>query len=138
MRLHLEAMGVHEPEASSVLKTLSGGLKSRVVLAAAVWSSPHLVCLDEPTNFLDNNTLNALVEALTNFKGAVVVISHNQEFVDKVAQECWLLEDGCLTVRPAGMPLDTACNGGARKSESMQSERAGAVEETGKVERVKI
>jgi ATPase subunit of ABC transporter with duplicated ATPase domains len=137
-------MGVHEPEASSVLKTLSGGLKSRVVLAAAVWSSPHLVCLDEPTNFLDKNTLNALVEALTNFKGAVVVISHNQEFVDKVAQECWLLQDGCLTVTPAGTPLDT-CNGGAHESESTQSEsestqseRAGAVEKTGKVERVKI
>jgi len=129
-------MGVHEPEASSVLKTLSGGLKSRVVLAAAVWSWPHLVCLDEPTNFLDNNTLNALVEALTNFKGAVVVISHKQEFVDKVAQECWLLQDGCLTVTPAGTPNRRERE--HAESENMQSERAGAVEKTGKVERVKI
>ena len=53
-------------------------------IAAAMWTRPHLICLDEPTNFLDKETFNGLVRALKNFKGAVLTISHNQEFVEQV------------------------------------------------------
>ena len=57
--------------------------RSRLVLAAAMWSKPHLLALDEPTNYLDNDTLAALTHALKSFKhGGVIVISHNVKFVN--------------------------------------------------------
>ena len=59
----------------------SGGQKARLVLAAALWTRPHLIALDEPTNYLDNDTLAALTAALVAFKGAVVVVSHHASFV---------------------------------------------------------
>ena len=57
------------------------------------------VCADEPTNFLDKETFNALVRALKSFKGCVLTISHNQEFVDQVASDKWTLENGIMTVQ---------------------------------------
>lgn len=59
------------------IKGMSGGQKCRLVLAAAVWTRPHVIALDEPTNYLDNETLNALTSALKRFKGAILVISHH-------------------------------------------------------------
>ena len=56
---------------------MSGGQKCRLVLAASIWTKPHLIALDEPTNYLDNETLNALTIALQKFKGAILVISHH-------------------------------------------------------------
>eukprot|EP00802_Teleaulax_amphioxeia_P007914 Tamp_07922.p1 GENE.Tamp_07922~~Tamp_07922.p1 ORF type:complete len:660 (+),score=185.71 Tamp_07922:97-1980(+) len=99
IRLHLENYGILDDLATSKLKGFSGGQKSRVVIAAAMWTRPHLICLDEPTNFLDKETFNALVRALKNFKGAVLTISHNQEFVEQVASEKWTLANGCMSVQ---------------------------------------
>ena len=64
-----------------------------------MWTRPHLICLDEPTNFLDKETFNGLVRALKNFKGAVLTISHNQDFVEQVASEKWTLEGGRMAVQ---------------------------------------
>ena len=61
-----------------------------------MWSKPHLIALDEPTNYLDNDTLAALTKALRDFKGGVVVISHNQAFIDSVCNEVWRVEDGTV------------------------------------------
>ena len=61
-------------------------MRHYVYETAAMWTRPHLICLDEPTNFLDKETFNGLVRALKNFKGAVLTISHNQEFVDQVPE----------------------------------------------------
>ncbi len=71
-------MHTHSLAQSGRIKGMSGGQKCRLVLAAAVWTCPHLIALDEPTNYLDNETLNALTVALKKFKGAVIVISHHQ------------------------------------------------------------
>ena len=63
---------------------------------------PHVICLDEPTNYLDNDTLAALTQALKNFKGAVVTISHNEAFVQEIVNEKWVVADGeitCVQVR---------------------------------------
>ena len=60
------------------------------VLAAACWKRPHLIALDEPTNFLDKDTVNALVAAIRSFKGAVLVISHHPDFVSQVEIERFL------------------------------------------------
>ena len=76
----------------------------RLVLAAAFWSKPHLIALDEPTNYLDNDTVAALTLALKNFKGAVVTISHNENFIAEISNEKWIVENGkiaCVMLRDA-------------------------------------
>ena len=80
---------------------LSGGQKVKVVLGAGLWNLPHLVILDEPTNFLDRDSLGALAMAIKEFKGGIFMISHNSEFYDALCPEKWILESGRLTVMGA-------------------------------------
>ncbi|CAM9581106.1 unnamed protein product [Chrysoparadoxa australica] len=81
------------------LSALSGGQKVKVVLAAAMWNQPHILILDEPTNYLDRESLGALAGAITEFEGGVVIISHNNEFVKHVCPEEWVMETGHLTTK---------------------------------------
>ena len=76
--------------------SLSGGQKVKVVLAAAMWGQPHLVILDEPTNYLDRDSLAALAGAIKTFEGGVVLISHNRDFVEHVCKTLWIMADGVL------------------------------------------
>merc|ERR1711907_594759 len=89
---HLALIGL-EPELAShtKLSQLSDGEKVKAVLGACMWMSPHVVVFDEATNSLSWDSLVALVAALKEFKGGVVVISHNQAFVDEVCNEIWLM-----------------------------------------------
>merc|ERR1719498_1646693 len=80
---------------------LSGGQKVKVVLGAGLWNLPHLVILDEPTNFLDRDSLGALASAIKEFKGGIFMISHNAEFYEALCPEKWILESGRLTVMGA-------------------------------------
>ena len=80
---------------------LSGGQKVKVVLGAGLWNLPHLVILDEPTNFLDRDSLGALASAIKEFKGGIFMISHNSEFYEALCPEKWILESGRLTVMGA-------------------------------------
>ena len=84
---HLEDFGIDSTLAHGKVKQMSGGQRCRLVLAAALWSMPHVICLDEPTNYLDNDTLAALTKALKDFKGAVVTVSENEAFVDAISNE---------------------------------------------------
>merc|ERR1719191_1863517 len=77
----------HQPLAS-----LSHGQRVKVVICAACWQNPHIIILDEPTNYLDRDGLGALVKGLADFKGGVVIISHNVEFTDSVCQQKWIME----------------------------------------------
>jgi len=61
-----------------------------------MWQNPHVVILDEPTNYLDRDGLGALVEGLHEYQGGVVIISHNEEFCNKVCQQKWIMEAGRL------------------------------------------
>ncbi len=67
---------------------LSGGQKVKVVLAAALWNCPHILILDEPTNYLDRDSLAALAGAIKNFDGGVVMITHNNQFCSAGAPKC--------------------------------------------------
>merc|ERR1712185_323207 len=94
---HLEDFGIVMEVAHGKIRQMSGGQRQRLVICAAFWSKPHLIALDEPTNYLDNDTLAALTQALKNFKGAVVTVSHNEAFVAEISNEKWIVEDGGIT-----------------------------------------
>ena len=80
------------------IRRLSGGQKVKLVLAAAMWNRPHILILDEPTNYLDREALGALTQAIKSFGGGVVIISHNSEFTDTICTEKWVVRDGqCFT-----------------------------------------
>jgi len=94
---HLADFGVPAEFAThNNLRSLSAGQKVKIVLAAAMWQNPHILVIDEPTNYLDRDALGALTEAIDNWKGGVVVISHNLAFCDKVATEKWIMDAGYL------------------------------------------
>ncbi|KAG0197180.1 translational elongation factor EF-1 alpha [Mortierella sp. NVP41] len=80
------------------IKGLSGGQKVKVVLAAAMWLNPHILVLDEPTNYLDRDSLGALTEALREFGGGVVIISHHRDFTEAICTETWSINAGELAV----------------------------------------
>jgi elongation factor 3 len=61
-----------------------------------MWQNPHLVILDEPTNYLDRDGLGALTKAIDEYEGGVIIISHNREFANAVSQEKWIMEQGRL------------------------------------------
>merc|ERR1719506_1146483 len=73
---------------------ISGGQKVKVVLAACMWMEPHVVILDEPTNFLDRDSLGALATAIKNYAGGVIIISHQREFYSALCPEVWSVVDG--------------------------------------------
>merc|ERR1712045_838346 len=103
---HLGDFGV-DPESAShtQINQLSGGMKVKVVLAASMWQNPHVLILDEPTNYLDRDGLGALVLAIKDYKGGVLIISHNKEFCDGVATEKWIMQGGRLRIE--GESVDT-------------------------------
>eukprot|EP01033_Poteriospumella_lacustris_P007241 gene7244-5213_t len=78
---------------------LSGGQKVKVVLAASMWNQPHILILDEPTNYLDRDSLGALAGAIEEYEGGVVIISHNNEFVSTLCPEEWVMDAGHLTTK---------------------------------------
>lgn len=73
---------------------LSGGQRVKVVLAACSWQRPHLIVLDEPTNYLDRDSLGALSKALKSFEGGVIIITHSAEFTKNITEEVWAVVDG--------------------------------------------
>jgi len=99
IRKEIEAHGANfgldaELISHSRMRGLSGGQRVKVVLAACTWQRPHLIVLDEPTNYLDRDSLGALSKALKAFEGGVVIISHNAEFTESLTSEVWSVLDG--------------------------------------------
>lgn len=96
---HLDNFGLEAQFSQhSKIGMLSGGQKVKIVLGACMWNLPHVVILDEPTNFLDRDSLGALSGAIKTFKGGLLLISHNEEFYKEICPEKWLLDSGNLTV----------------------------------------
>ena len=80
----------------SRIRGLSGGQKVKLVLAACTWQRPHLIVLDEPTNYLDRDSLGALSKALKSFEGGVIIITHSAEFTKDLTEEVWAVQDGMM------------------------------------------
>jgi len=94
---HLKQFGLSAESASHTqIHSLSGGQKVKVVLGGSMWQNPHILVLDEPTNYLDRDGLGALTLALKEWDGGVIIISHNKEFCNAVATEKWIMQAGRL------------------------------------------
>ena len=103
-RAQLARFGLDADRADTLISACSGGEKARLLLALCTREAPHLLILDEPTNHLDIDAREALVKALADFAGAVVLITHDPHLVELVADRLWLVADGL--VRPFEGDLD--------------------------------
>ena len=105
LRAILGGFGIGAEQADTEVGRLSGGQKARLSLLLATIDAPHLLILDEPTNHLDIESREALVEALTAYSGAVVLVSHDMHLLSLVADRLWLVKGGRVT--PYDDDLDT-------------------------------
>ncbi|MCF8512601.1 MAG: ABC-F family ATP-binding cassette domain-containing protein [Rhodobacteraceae bacterium] len=97
LRARLASFGLMADQAETVVGRLSGGQKARLSLLLATIDAPHLLILDEPTNHLDIESREALVEALTEYSGAVILVSHDMHLLSLVADRLWLVKGGAVT-----------------------------------------
>ena len=104
LRARLAAGGIGADIATTEVGRLSGGQKTRMSLLLAALDAPQMIILDEPTNHLDIESRDALVEALTEYGGAVILVSHDPHLVELVADRLWLVKDG--RVRPFEDDMD--------------------------------
>src|ERR1043166_3365933 len=98
------SIGFSGLNADKKVEKLSGGEKARLMLGLATFGGPHSLILDEPTNHLDIDSRTALIEAINDYSGAVILVSHDRHLLDACADRLWLVADG--KVRPFGGDLD--------------------------------
>ncbi|WP_299816332.1 ABC-F family ATP-binding cassette domain-containing protein [uncultured Jannaschia sp.] len=96
LRARLASFGLGVDQADTLVGKLSGGQKARLSLLLATLDAPHMLILDEPTNHLDIESREALVEALTAYTGAVVLVSHDMHLLSLVADRLWLVKGGTV------------------------------------------
>ncbi len=104
LRARLGALGFGIEKADTKAGNLSGGEKARLLFALAAFREPHMLILDEPTNHLDVDSREALIQALNEYEGAVILISHDRHLIDACADRLWLVADG--TVAPYEGDMD--------------------------------
>ncbi|MDO5369257.1 ABC-F family ATP-binding cassette domain-containing protein [Paracoccus sp. (in: a-proteobacteria)] len=97
LRARLAGFGLMEAQAETKVRALSGGQKARLSLLLATIDAPHLLVLDEPTNHLDIESREALTEALNDYTGAVVLVSHDMHLLELVAERLWLVAGGAVS-----------------------------------------
>jgi ATP-binding cassette subfamily F protein 3 len=96
VRARVGAIGFSGLTGNTKVEKLSGGEKARLLLGLATFNAPHLVVLDEPTNHLDIDSRAALIEAINDFSGAVILVSHDRHLLDACADRLWLVQDGAV------------------------------------------
>ena len=104
VRARSGAIGFSGAMADTPVANLSGGEKARLLLGLATFEGPHLVVLDEPTNHLDIDSRGALIEAINDYTGAVILVSHDRHLLEACADRLWLVADGA--VKPFDGDLD--------------------------------
>jgi len=127
IRGRLAAGGLGPEAVETVVAKLSGGQKARLSMLLATIDAPHLIILDEPTNHLDIQSREALVQALTAYNGAVILVSHDSSLVELVADRLWLVKDAA--VKPYHDDMDAY-------RRMLLSERGGAVKDVAKKPKV--
>jgi len=96
-RARLGVFGFGVEKANNACGTLSGGEKARLLLMIAAFHGPHVLILDEPTNHLDVDSRQALIQALNDYNGTVIMISHDRHLIEACAERLWLVRDGTVT-----------------------------------------
>lgn len=119
-RKHLGSFGITGSLGLQQMLLLSGGQKSRVAFAALCLNQPHILILDEPSNHLDTQGLDALADALINFKGGVLMVSHDVAIIDKVCNEIWVTENQTVKKFPGSI-------NDYKKSILKQADKAGVI-----------
>ena len=97
IRNHLGRFGIHGDMAFQKIRELSGGEKARLVFSKLTISAPNLLILDEPTNHLDLEMRESLVDTLCEYKGTILVISHDRSFLNRIANTIFIVKDGSIT-----------------------------------------
>ncbi len=97
LRDHLGGFNFQGDKTLGLVKTFSGGEKARLVLAMLIYQRPNLLLLDEPTNHLDLEMRHALTMALQDFKGAIVLISHDKHLLRSITDQYWMVDNGSIT-----------------------------------------
>jgi len=126
VRKHFLDVGLEEEFSSHMrIGALSGGQKVKVVLGACLWNRPHVLILDEPTNYLDRDSLGALAGAIREFEGGVVMITHNSQFCDDLCPQVWHLENNTLNVKGDASWMSMEKLGDEKKQEEESVDRFG-------------
>jgi ATP-binding cassette subfamily F protein 3 len=94
VRAKAGAIGFSAQRADAAVETLSGGEKARLMLGLATFGGPHLVILDEPTNHLDIDSRAALIEAINDYPGAVILVSHDRYLLEACVDRLWIVQNG--------------------------------------------
>jgi len=103
-RSRLAQFGLSFDKQETTVANLSGGERARLLLNLIAMTAPHLLILDEPTNHLDIDSRRALLDALNDYDGAVILITHDRSLIDLVADRLWLTADG--TIKPFKGDMD--------------------------------
>jgi ATP-binding cassette subfamily F protein 3 len=104
VRARVAQMGLSTVKMDTPAKDLSGGEKARLLMGLAAFDAPNLLILDEPTNHLDMDSRRALIEALNDYSGAVILIAHDRHLIEATVDRLWIVKDG--TVKPFDGDLD--------------------------------
>lgn len=137
-RSKLAQFGLGYEKQETTVDSLSGGERARLLLNMVAMDAPHVLILDEPTNHLDIDSRRALLDALNDYNGAVILITHDRSLMEMVADRLWLAADG--TVKPfdgdmddyAKFVLDRAKQAIAKPSQIKKEETAAPVQSKGK------
>ena len=97
VRGRVGAIGFSGKAGDTLVKSLSGGEKARLLLGLATFFGPNMIILDEPTNHLDIDSRAALAEAINEFPGAVIMVSHDRYLIEACADQLWVVADQTVT-----------------------------------------
>ncbi|TDQ63634.1 ATP-binding cassette subfamily F protein 3 [Maritalea mobilis] len=97
-RARVAQMGLTTSRMDTLAENLSGGEKARLLMGLVTFNGPNLLILDEPTNHLDIDSRDALVQALNEYEGAVLIISHDRHLIEATVDQLWIAKDGTISV----------------------------------------